>query len=234
MSKDPQPNVVYHELDFPSNTIQKLAIIQRSARLKSIIGAEEISFSTGSELHCARYDLHPIDLRTLKSDSDPKLRDIDSELPTLILSECCLTYLNPDAADAVMNYFAITCLKPDAPLGFALYEPINPFDSFGRVMISNLAARGIVLQTVHKYCSLDAQKDRMKSYGLQDGQGAVDADFVLEHWIDETEKERLNRVEMLDEVEELKMLLRHYSVAWGWRNGFSPDTWNGWQKIKSQ
>jgi [phosphatase 2A protein]-leucine-carboxy methyltransferase len=44
-------------------------------------------------------------------------------------------------------------------------------------------------------------------------------DFIWENWIDEREKERVARVEMLDEVEEWRMLARHYCVAWGWRLG---------------
>ena len=105
-------------------------------------------------------------------------------------------------------------------------------------MVSNLAARGIALQTLHRYDSLDAQVERMKQYGLQDGQGAVDVEFLNEHWIDEEEKGRIASLEMLDEVEELNMLARHYCVAWGWRDGTTDDggggIWEGWRNVRSQ
>lgn len=35
----------------------------------------------------------------------------------------------------------------------------------------------------------------------------------------EAEKERVAGLEMLDEHEELDLLLMHYCVAWGWRDG---------------
>ena len=236
---DSKPDVIYHELDFPSNTAQKVALIRKSARLKSLLGDEQQIVWTDDEVHSPFYHLHAVDLRSLHpsdaSSSDARsLPHLDRDLPTLILSECCLTYLRPEAADDVVQYFAKTALNPETPLGLALYEPINPFDAFGKVMISNLAARGIVLQTVHKYSSLAAQKARLKLYGFSDGQGAVDADFLHERWIDEEEKERLNRVEMLDEVEELRMLMRHYCVAWGWRDGSDAGVWERWKVVESQ
>lgn len=239
MGRKEKPNVVYHELDFPSNTAQKLALIKKSANLKRLIGDEADCTWTDVEVHCPSYHLHAIDLRTLHpkdeaSSPTKAIPQIDPSLPTLVLSECCLTYLKPDATDAVVNYFANTALNSNTPFGLALYEPINPFDAFGKVMISNLAARGIVLQTVHKYSSLEAQKARLRSYGLKDGVGAVDADFLHERWIDEGEKERLNRVEMLDEVEELRMLMRHYCVAWGWRDGENGAVWKRWRAVESQ
>ena len=214
-------------------------MIKKSTKLKGLFGEKGDYTETETEFHSSQYHLHAIDLRTLSpsDNSSPdagNLSHIDPDLPTLILSECCLTYLKPDAADAVVKYFAHTALKPETPVGLVLYEPINPFDAFGKVMISNLAARGIVLQTVQKYNSLDTQIARLKSYGLEDGQGAVDADFLHEQWIDAPSREVLNGIEMLDEVEELKMLLKHYCVAWGWRNGKDASVWDEWQKTESQ
>ena len=237
--KEPVPDVLYHELDFPSNTAQKLWVIGKSAVLKQLLGNEDQIVWAADELHAPNYHLHPVDLRTLHptdgSSAGPRsLPHIDAGLPTLLLSECCLTYLKPDAADAVVKYFGQTILKPETPLGLALYEPVNPFDAFGKVMISNLATRGIVLQTVNKYSSLGAQKARLKTYELDDGQRAVDANFLHQRWIDEAEKERINELEMLDEVEELQMLMSHYCVAWGWRNGSDPGVWEKWREIEDQ
>ena len=85
-------------------------------------------------------------------------------------------------------------------------------------MVSNLAARGIVLQTLHKYSSLEAQKARLKTYGFLEEREAWDVDTLFENWISEPEKERVGKVEMLDEVEEWRLLAKHYCIAWGWRN----------------
>ena len=225
MSREQPPNVLYHEFDFPINTALKIATIQEAPSLRSHIDDPLFVLSTDTELHAPDYHIHAIDLRTLdraygRPIGPGKLDHIDPALPTLMISECCLTYLAPDTADAVVKHF-MSILSPATPAGLLLYEPINPFDSFGRVMIANLAARGIVMQTIQKYDSLDAQKERLLRYGFIDGGGARDVDFLYQEWVDEREKKRIGRLEMLDEVEELNLLAKHYCIAWGFREGQS-------------
>lgn len=67
-------------------------------------------------------------------------------------------YLPPSVADAVANYFTKTLFPYSTPLGTIIHEPTNPHEAFGKVMVSNLAARGIELQTSKKYKSMAAQK----------------------------------------------------------------------------
>ena len=223
MSREKPPDVLYHELDFPVNTALKIVTIQREPSLRSHIDDPLFVLSTDTELHAPNYHIHAIDLRTLdRAYGQPvgpgKLGHIDPALPTLLISECCLTYLAPDTADAVIKHF-VRILSPATPAALVLYEPINPFDSFGKVMIANLAARGIVMQTIQKYHSLDTQKERLWNYGFVDGGGAEDVDFLYQEWVDAREKKRIGRLEMLDEVEELNLLAKHYCVAWGFREG---------------
>ena len=222
MDRKPRPNLVYHELDFPTNTRLKIQAIKRSPNLARCVGTPVMCSQDDESLWAPSYYILPLDLRTLNPAPDgassPKLGDIDVSLPTLLLSECCLIYLDPFAADNVVNYFTRYLFPRSTPLGLILYEPINPFDAFGKVMVSNLAARGIVLQTLHKYSSLEAQKARLKTYGFLEEREAWDVDTLFENWISEPEKERVGKVEMLDEVEEWRLLAKHYCIAWGWRN----------------
>lgn len=190
-------------------------------------------------LHSPAYHIHALDLRSLSA-SNPSvgecLKEVDTGLPTLLISECCLVYLSPAEADGVVDYFTKTLFSsksPDqtpTPLGLILYEPIRPDDAFGRTMVSNLAARGIQLQTLHKYASLDLQRKRLRELGFDAGQAVADVDFLWERWVSEEEKERVCRVEMLDEIEEWQLLARHYCVAWGWRG----SAFDGWKAIEAQ
>lgn len=204
----------------------------------------EIS-QTGDSLHSPEYHIHPLDLRELSkharlsSSTKPSgatiespvptppslLRDVDNRLPTLLISECCLIYLSPEEADNVVQYFTKTLLH-DIPLGLIIYEPIRPDDPFGRTMVANLATRGIQLQTLNKYSTLDAQRTRMRDEGLDTGQAAADIDFIWQRWVSEDEKERVAGLEMLDEMEEWKLLAAHYCISWGWRgNEFGSGCW---------
>ena len=238
-SRPNTPDVIYHELDFAENAQAKAAVIWRTPAMRSLLGDPSLISKTAAEIHGPDYHLHAIDLRllpTMPAAGSEVLRDLNPNMPTLLLSECCLTYLKPETADAVISYFVSTRLHSSTPVGLVLYEPIKPSDPFGKVMVSNLAARGIVLQTLQKYCSLDAQIARLIAYGLKGGQRAVDVDFLYDHWIEDDEKSRVAQVEMLDEVEELRLLLQHYCVAWGWRDGGGDHatTWDRWKALEHQ
>ena len=234
-----RPNVIYHEIDFQANTIQKLRPITKLSELCGHIGAP-VSFGHSTNpselydvdtLHADQYHVHPVDLRDL----DPfrpaprSFDSIDTTLPTLIISECCLCYLSPAAADTVALYFTKHLLPDTTPVGLILYEPIHPNDPFGKTMVSNLATRGIVLQTLKRYGSLEAQAARMQSYGLE-GTGGASVKDLWDKGVEEKEKERVAGLEMVDEVEEWELLAGHYCVAWGWKGGPKDDVWDGWKK----
>ena len=60
----------------------------------------------------------------------------------------------------------------------------------------------------------------------------MDVDFLFERWLGDAETERVCSVEMLDEVEEWKLLAGHYCVAWGWRDGEGGKAvWEGWRGL---
>ncbi|KAK1146565.1 hypothetical protein N8T08_002995 [Aspergillus melleus] len=175
---------------------------------------------------------------------DPRtlLRDVDPTIPTLLISECCLIYLTPREAADVVDFFTQTLFPAAtgsqdgaAPLGLILYEPIRPHDAFGRTMVSNLATRGIQLQTLHQYATLESQRQRLRDQGFAHGQAAADVHFIWERWVDEMEKERVAGLEMLDEMEEWNLLAQHYCVAWGWREGLAGGGgFEGWKDFDSQ
>lgn len=114
-------------------------------------------------------------------------------------------------------------------------------------MVSNLTARGIQLQTLETYDGLGKQRRRLReALGLgdkeEDGKGAgkgsvggegdnnpyrvvagdvgaADIEFIWRNWVEASERERVEGLEWMDEVEEWELLARHYCVAWGWREG---------------
>lgn len=233
-----RPNLIYHEIDFPENTIQKLEPVYKDRELcEHIVTPLFWSNSNPSAahdavpdtLHAGNYCVHPVDLRTLDpSQKPPRSFDrIEKALPTLIISECCLCYLAPAAADMVALYFTQHLFPSSTPLGLVLYEPIKPNDAFGKVMVSNLAARGIVLQTLRKYGSLEAQAARMKAYGFE-GTGGADINELWKKGVDEQEKERVAGLEMVDEVEEWELLAGHYCVVWAWK-AEGEGLWEAWR-----
>ncbi len=53
-------------------------------------------------------------------------------------------------------------------------------------------------------------------------------DLLWEDWITAKEKERVAELEMVDEVEEWRLLAKHYCVVWGSR-GTDDSFWERWK-----
>lgn len=211
-------SVVYHELDFPQNIEAKKTAISRSDEMSAALRPQT---SRPSEYH-----MHSLDLRTLATDSTPDLPHLEADTPTLLLSECCLCYLPPDSTTSILRYFTS---RINGPLALVLYEPIRPHDAFGRTMVTNLASRGIHMQTLKRYSTLATQRVRLRLSGLTNGQGARDVYQLWQDtaWVSQGERDRIDKLEWLDEVEEWKLLATHYCVAWGWRGDLFSAAWSG-------
>jgi O-methyltransferase involved in polyketide biosynthesis len=229
----PETRLVYHELDFPTNTGAKIAAIQRQPLLyRKLLHMP----SSSASYHSETYNIHGLDLRSLAASSDetplPEIPNLNPNLPTLILSEMCLVYLQPSTVQSIVSSLLTHYLQPTTPASLILYEPILPQDAFGRTMISNLQTRNIHLHTLTAYPELGDQRARLQGYGFKNGAKVADTNTIWRGWIDEDEKERISRLEFLDELEELEMLLRHYCVAWGWRDGEGDVFSKAWVDVK--
>ena len=229
----PQMRLVYHEIDFPTNTLAKIAAIQRHPLLhRKLLHMP----STSASYHSDTYNIHALDLRSLASSSEetplPPIPNLDPSIPTLILSEMCLVYLQPSTVQSIVSSLLTHYLRPATPTSLILYEPILPQDAFGRTMISNLQTRNIHLHTLTAYPELGDQRARLQGYGLTGGAKVADTNTIWRRWINDEEKERIAGLEFLDELEELEMLLRHYCVAWGWRDGENDVFSKAWAHVE--
>jgi [phosphatase 2A protein]-leucine-carboxy methyltransferase len=219
--------LIYHEIDFDVVCRKKLRTVQASPVLSRILtnlspGDNGVSWSSrpsdGDEYYC-----HGVDLRQLPdpSSESPLLPGLRTDLPTLVVSECCLCYLSPEDASRVLAYFGSQIPN----LAIAIYEPTRPDDSFGRIMVSNLAARHIRMPTLDVYREPRDQEDRLRQAGF-DLVRHMTIEDCWEMWIAPEEKERVDSLEGLDEVEEWKLLAAHYVVVWGSKGDGFP-AWDG-------
>ena len=211
-----QADLVYHEIDFPAACSRKMRATQGIPALRAVLphvtegegGSWSAKSSCGGEYYC-----HGLDLRSLiKGGEEATLPGLRKDLPTLLISECCLCYLEPSESQSVLKYF--TDKIPNT--GVLIYEPVRPDDPFGKMMVSNLAARRIRMPTLDVYKEPADQVNRLQDAGF--GQAKVlTVHGIFERWVAPEEKARLDRLEGLDEVEEWVLLANHYVVAWGWR-----------------
>ncbi|KAF5123667.1 Leucine carboxyl methyltransferase 1 [Metarhizium anisopliae] len=221
LQKPGAQNLIYHEVDFEPTCRRKLAITQSSPGLHRIFkdlsihdgGSWSAEPSKGGEYHC-----HALDLRSISESITELPSHIRSDVPTLLLSECCLCYLTQQDSENVLNFFSSKIHS----LAALLYEPMPLHDAFGDMMVSNLKARHIYMPSLQTYKDQQGQLARLRHSGF-DSVGYATIENTWDKWVDEKERERVDRLEGLDEVEEWKLLAAHYVVVWGARGAtFGP------------
>lgn len=207
------------ELDFPSVTAKKCYHTKKHKQLIDRLNTEdgEIRFST-TDLHAANYHLVGTDLRHVGELANKLTQaEVNFNLPTLFLAECVLVYIDTSAASILLKWLADKF--PNSI--FVNYEQVNMKDKFGQVMLSNLRSRGCLLAGVEDCESLETQQRRFTMNGWE-GSNAWTMVEVYDS-LPESDRARIERIEMLDERELLTQLLQHYCIA---------VAWNG-QKLKN-
>lgn len=214
----------YLELDFPQNVAQKLYCIERFPALQEQLqGDVRVA---DSELVSKRYAAKGCDLRQLASSSSsssaPQLSTLDPTLPTLILAECVLSYLPPQASVSVLETVA-SRLQPETLVAGISYEMCIAGEDasatlgpFAKVMLRNLESRGLSVVGARSYASAQSHAARMQQAFARTSSGATTLKSIWKH-LTPSERDRLSRLEGLDEVEELELLLGCYCISWGIR-----------------
>ncbi|ORY62906.1 S-adenosyl-L-methionine-dependent methyltransferase [Pseudomassariella vexata] len=212
LSQPEMSGLIYHEVDFPTISAKKLRIVGANPALSKVITNREAVDNTwgnqnlpnGCEYYC-----HGLDLRDLLHPNTPGLKGMRFDVPTLLISECCLCYLEAADAKQVIEHFTTKI----ASLCIVIYEPIKPDDSFGKQMVSNLAARRIRMPTLQVYKDQSHQKARLVEAGFDVVRNLTIAE-AWRSWVLPEEKERVNDLEGLDEVEEWGLLAGHYLMMY--------------------
>ncbi|OWZ50778.1 leucine carboxyl methyltransferase 1 [Cryptococcus neoformans A2-102-5] len=194
----------------------------------------------GTQLSSPLYTLIPLDLRPSPSEPASSISSIlthhilpqlDPNLPTLFLAECLFPYMSPDDSKEIIKWFGETfhsCIG-------VVYEMVGLDDSFGNVMRRNLAVSRcsfrvyslITNPTQVRNLSIpgsifstpESQAGRFTSPVLEGGKfdsaGAKTLWQIREEDVGPEELQRISKLEILDEIEELRLVLEHYVIAWG-------------------
>ncbi|RDB25119.1 Leucine carboxyl methyltransferase 1 [Hypsizygus marmoreus] len=233
----------YIEIDFPEVTGKKAMAMRKSRDLNEVIGigATDVRMSNGGIGVQTKYQLLPADLRQPPSTTFTKLLAtplwegdsplLSPSLPTLLLFECVLAYMEPTASDAILRWFVDYSSSGGSPLGAIVYEMFGLEDAFGKVMVNNLKSRNVSLPGAAPYPTVDSLPLRFLNTGFTAAR-ALTLREIWKSYISPEELERISTLEMLDEVEELDLVLEHYAVTWGLLlpnpDAAAQSQWGGW------
>jgi tRNA wybutosine-synthesizing protein 4 len=222
--------VGWFELDFPDIVQHKSRIIAGTPALTASLcgsaapgrltvdaGTHELTVAAGCDtdeeggLSRGQYSLLAVDLSELDRVKESLAKaGFDPTLPTLVVSECVLIYMEPEDSDALIDWVGTTCPRA----AFVIYEQISPHDPFGRTMVRNIASRGCPLKSIARYPALEDMCERFRIRGWSGCVVGKDMDIVYRNMLDEDDKRRTERLEMFDEFEEWHLLMQHYCLLY--------------------
>lgn len=209
----------YFEVDFSVIVARKLHNIKTKPPLSNPIVAThstDLLLMDGHSLDSDRYCIIGADLRDLPA-LEEKLKKchLDTQLPTLFVSECVLVYMTLEQSSSLVKWVADTF---DTAM-FINYEQVNMADRFGQIMIENLQRRQCNLAGVEVCRSLESQKDRFLLAGWEKAD-ALDM-MTVYNILPQDDVGRIEQLEFLDERELLQQLLQHYCICWATKDKLS-------------
>lgn len=216
-------NVKYFELDLHDLLLEKARVINRVDKLKNFLIYDENDRNNAEReevINCSNYKMVFADLNNWE-DVEANLRShsFNFNLPTLFLCECVLIYLEIESSDRLIQKFSELMKSTSCMM---VYEQVNPETGFGCVMINYFKKKNIPLKSIYKYNNLQAQYNRYKLLGWNNVV-VNDMNEIYDYHLDDEERNRVENLEMFDELEEWRLFHDHYFllIAYNCYNGIN-------------
>lgn len=219
------------DIDFPSVTAKKCYMIKRNKKLLERIHDQDDEVKLSStDMHAGSYHCMGVDLRNV-NELEAKLQqaEVKYNVPTLFIAECVLVYIENSCVDRLLQFIAAKF--PNAL--FVNYEMCNMNDTFGNVMLENLRARGCNLSGIVNCRSLESQEAHFLSNNWT---GAKAWDMVKIYYsIPQADREKIEKIEFLDEQELLIQLFQHYCICIGYIGSqFDDISFEDWARMRAR
>ncbi|XP_078719878.1 tRNA wybutosine-synthesizing protein 4 [Lampetra fluviatilis] len=216
---------VVFEVDFPAVARRKAALIRQSPELLALLSPGQVWFheaESGDEtprpddpplpkglcMSSADYCLLGVDVTRLRELEESLVgTGLDPAAPTLLLSECVLTYVDANRASALIGWAAERLVAAT----FVAYEQAHPGDVFGSVMMNHFSRLRSPLRALRRFPTRHAQHARYLSQGWERCESVDMNEFYL-NVLPVEERARVEHLELFDEHEEWHLKCSHYFI----------------------
>ena len=187
-------NIEFYEFDYKEIIDKKLKYISKAKPLLNIINKNKNNY------HLINCD---ITNKKLFTETLNNIKTQENDL-TIVICECLLVYIEESVTIEM-----ISCLTDKFSNMYLLeYDLIGPDDPFGKEMVDNLKTRDIYLKGFDDVKNINDQINRLKKLNFEDI-NIVDMYHVYFNVLPVEERKRIEKLELMDEFEELNLLQRH-------------------------
>ena len=187
-------NIEFYEFDYKEIIDKKLKYISKAKPLLNIINKNKNNY------HLINCD---ITNKKLFTETLNNIKTQENDL-TIVICECLLVYIEESVTIEM-----ISCLTDKFSNMYLLeYDLIGPDDPFGKEMVDNLKTRDIYLKGFDYVKNINDQINRLKKLNFEDI-NIVDMYHVYFNVLPVEERKRIEKLELMDEFEELNLLQRH-------------------------
>jgi [phosphatase 2A protein]-leucine-carboxy methyltransferase len=132
-----------------------------------------------------------------------------TDVNTLFVMECVQMYLSESDSRSILSTITRLCEAPS----LVIFDPIIQNDQFGQVMANNLVRAGVAdpNMSLLNTRNLFSQINKLRQGGFQYVRGCDFYD-AYESVLTNADRKKANSVEMLDEVEEWILIMKHYCL----------------------
>lgn len=188
----------YVEVDLPGVVVRKQKIIAQTKALNSLVDDKVYSLFDADIVKTEEL------LKALK-----ELKNFDFCLPTMILSECVLVYLEPENSMKILKMISNQFVNSS----IFVYEQVRPDDAFGKVMMENLRQRGCPLKGLVAHRSPEMQIDRFMNVAEFTHCECYDMNQIYYEILPKELINKIEKLEIFDEFEEWHIMSAHYAIV---------------------
>lgn len=201
----------WYDVDHSLVIEEKKRIIGDSETLASKCPLKPTSYGFSCTTDEQTYTLVGHDVREDPSALVKKL-NLDKTIPTLFLTECVLMYVPEPDSTALLSALSVAAKNTSV----VCYEPILGNDPFGKMMQQNLLKVGVATEDscLVRTRTLQNQVEKLVEAGFTRASGC-NMWSAYQTVVTAEQRQRANRSEFLDEMEEWVLIMQHYCFLVG-------------------